>query len=96
MYKSFGQFLFEASKTAEDVRKEKDMLDKLKDAKKADGTAAKDLENTIKDKDASQDDVKRARLVATKTEATVDKLDAEIKLKAMEDGSDRKKDNGKS
>jgi len=96
MYKSFGQFLFEASETAEERKKDKDMADKLKSAKEAEDKAKADLEKTVKDGDASSEDIKKAKLVSAKTGAEVTKLDAEIKLKAMEDGSNEKKDNGKS
>jgi len=96
MYKSFGQFLFESSESAEERKKDKDMADKLKAAKEAEAKAKSELEKTIKGEDVSSEDIKKAKLVSAKTGAEVTKLDAEIKLKAMEDGSNEKKDNGKS
>ena len=96
MYKSFGQFLFEASQTAEERKKEKDMTDKLKTAKETESKAEDNLEKTLKDKDASSEDIKKAKLTSVKANAETTKIDAEIKLKAMGDGSNEKKDNGKS
>ena len=72
------------------------MADKLKAAKEAEAKAKSELEKTIKGEDVSSEDIKKAKLVSAKTGAEVTKLDAEIKLKAMEDGSNEKKDNGKS
>jgi hypothetical protein len=91
MYKSFGQFLFEASETAEERKKKKDMQDKLVKAKQAEAEAKKNLNKVEGDKDAEAKDVAKAKLIAAKTDAAVTQIDADIKLKAMDDKPEKKK-----
>lgn len=83
MYKSFGQFLFEASETAEDRKKNKDMADKLKKAKEAEAKAKTELSKVERDSDAKPEEVAKAKLVATKTDAAATQISADIKLKAL-------------
>ncbi len=84
-YRNFGQFLFEASETAEDRKKDKDMADKLKAAKQAEVKAKEDLDKIESDKDAKPEDVAKAKLVYTKAAATSTQISADIKLKGLED-----------
>jgi len=91
MYKSFGQFLFEASETAEERKKKKDMQDKLVKAKQAETKAKQDLNKIEKDKDAESEDITKAKLIATKADAATTQIDADIKLKAMQDKPKSKK-----
>jgi hypothetical protein len=83
MYKSFGQFLFEASETTEERKKAKDMADKLKAAKQATVKAKEVLNDVEGDKDSDGTEIKKAKLTATKASAAAVQIDADIKLKAL-------------
>ena len=85
MYKSFGQFLFEASETTEERKKAKDMADKLKAAKQATIKAKEVLSDVESDKDSEDEEIKKAKLTATKASAAAVQIDADIKLKALAD-----------
>lgn len=84
-YKSFGQFLFEASEAAEDRKKDKAMVDKLKAAKQAEIKAKKDMEEVERDKESEQEDIAKAKLIHTKANAAATQISADIKLKNLED-----------
>lgn len=91
-YKNFGQFLFEASDAAEDRKKQKDMIDKLKAAKEAEAKAKEALDKVEDKDDAEQDEITKAKLVHKKAEAGKDSIAADIQLKNLEKKAESKKD----
>ena len=53
--------------------------------------AKQDLNKIEKDKDAESADITKAKLIATKADAATTQIDADIKLKAMQDKPKSKK-----
>ena len=91
-YKNFGQFLFEASETAEERKKQKDMVDKLKAAKEAEAKAKEALDKVENKDDVKQDEITKAKLIHKKAEAGTDSISADIQLKSLEKKAESKKD----
>lgn len=91
-YKNFGQFLFEASDAAEERKKQKDMVDKLKAAKEAEAKAKEALDKVENKDDVKQDEVTKAKLIHKKAEAGKDSIAADIQLKSLEKKAESKKD----
>lgn len=91
-YKNFSQFLFESSEAADNRAKDKAMVDKLKTAKEADLKAKKELTKVENDKDASNKEVAKAKLVSKKAEAVATQASTDIQLKKLEEAPEKKED----
>jgi hypothetical protein len=91
-YKNFSQFLFESSEAADARAKDKAMVDKLKTAKEADLKAKKELTKVENDKDASNKEVAKAKLVSKKAEAVATQASTDIQLKKLEEAPEKKEE----
>ena len=91
-YKNFSQFLFESSEAADNRAKDKAIVDKLKTAKEADLKAKKELTKVENDKDASNKEVAKAKLVSKKAEAVATQASTDIQLKKLEEAPEKKED----